>query len=64
MAESFWATLKRELIDWSTFATHAEARAAVFEWISWYNHERLHTSLQMQAPLQFERALTGRPLAA
>ena len=43
LAESFWASLKRELIDWSHVTTHAEARAAVFEWINWYNHERLHT---------------------
>ena len=59
MAESFWASLKRELVDWSHFATHAEARAAVFEWINWYNHERLHTSLQMQSPHEFEQTLTG-----
>jgi putative transposase len=63
MAESFWASLKRELVDWSHFATHAEARAAVFEWINWYNHERLHTSLQMQSPHDFEQTLT-RPLLA
>jgi len=64
MAESFWASLKRELVDWSHFATHAEARAAVFEWINWYNNERLHTSLQMQAPVEFEQTLQGQLLAA
>lgn len=64
MAESFWASLKRELIDWSHFATHAEARAAVFEWINWYNNERLHTSLQMQAPVEFEQTLQGQLLVA
>ena len=64
MAESFWASLKRELVDWSHFATHAEARAAVFDWINWYNHERLHTSLRMQSPHDFERSLMGQPLAA
>ena len=63
MAESFWASLKRELVDWSSFATHAEARAAVFEWITWYNHERLHTSLRMRSPHDFEQTLT-RPLLA
>jgi transposase InsO family protein len=63
MAESFWASLKRELVDWSHFATHAEARAAVFEWINWYNHERLHTSLQMQSPHEFEQTVTGPLLA-
>jgi putative transposase len=64
MAESFWASLKRELVDWSNFATHAEARAAVFEWINWYNHERLHTSLQMQSPHEFEQTLQRQLLAA
>ena len=64
MAESFWASLKRELVDWSHFATHAEARAAVFEWINWYNHERLHTSLQMQSPHEYEQTLQGRLLVA
>jgi transposase InsO family protein len=64
MAESFWASLKRELVDWSHFATRAEARAAVFAWISWYNHERLHTSLQMQSPIEFEQTLTEQLLAA
>ncbi len=57
------ASLKRELVDWSSFATHAEARAAVFEWITWYNHERLHTSLRMRSPHDFEQTLT-RPLLA
>ncbi len=64
MAESFWASLKRELVDWSHFATRAEARAAVFEWINWYNHERLHTSLQMQSPLEFEQTHTEQLLVA
>ena len=64
MAESFWASLKRELVDWSHFATHAEARAAVFEWINWYNHQRLHTSLHMQSPHEFKQTLTRPQLAA
>jgi len=64
MAESFWASLKRELVDWSNFATHAEARAAVFEWINWYNHDRLHTSLQMQSPHDFEQTLNAGLLVA
>ena len=64
MAESFWASLKRELVDWSHFATRADARAAVFEWINWYNHERLHTSLQMQSPHDFEQTLKVHLLVA
>ena len=38
--------------------------SAVFDWINWYNHERLHTSLQMQSPHEFEQTLTGQLLAA
>src|SRR3954471_5711426 len=59
MAESCWASLKRELVAWSRFVTHAE----VFESINWYNHEQLHTSLQMQSAHDVEQTLT-RPLLA
>jgi putative transposase len=31
--ESFWSSLKRELVHRCQFATRAEARAAIFEWI-------------------------------
>ena len=48
----------------SGLARVPEARAAVFDWINWYNHERLHTSLQMQSPHHFEQTLKGQPLAA
>jgi transposase InsO family protein len=57
MMESFWATLKRELVHGEKFATHAEARAAVFEWIEvWYQRERLHSSLGYVSPEAFEAA--------
>lgn len=64
MAESFFASLKRELVDWSHFATIAEARAAVFEWVAWYNNHRLHTSLRMQSPIEYEAHLNQLPLVA
>jgi transposase InsO family protein len=56
MAESLWASLKRELVDGTYFATKAEARLAIFEWINWYNTERLHSSLGYQSPQEFEQA--------
>jgi putative transposase len=56
MAESLWASLKRELVDDTYFATKAEARLAIFEWINWYNSERLHSSLDYQSPWEFEQA--------
>ena len=54
MAESLWSSLKRELVDDARFATKEEARLAVFEWIVWYNNERLHSSLDYMSPREFE----------
>lgn len=54
MAESAWASLKRELVYETHFATREEARSAVFEWIIWYNGERLHSSISYMSPIEFE----------
>jgi len=55
MAESFNATVKRELMPAEGWPTKAAARAAVFEWIVvWYNRQRLHSSLGYQPPVAFE----------
>ena len=53
--ESFWATLKKELMSDREFATRAEARAAIFEYIEvFYNRQRIHSSLGYVSPEQFE----------
>ncbi len=53
--ESFFATLKKELVYQITFATREEARLAVFEFIEGcYNRWRLHSSLGYQSPAEFE----------
>ena len=59
MAESFFASLKRELVDDEHFATRAEARATVFEWLIWYNADRLHSALDYQPPVEYEQHLTN-----
>ena len=56
--ESFWATLKTELVHHEHYATRDEARASVFEFIEvFYNRQRLHSSLGYVSPEQFEASL-------
>lgn len=56
MCESFFATLECELIDRSRFETTAEARLAVFQFIEgWYNPHRLHSALDYQSPIEYEK---------
>lgn len=59
-AESFFATLKKELIYRNHFKTKAEAKIAIFEYIEvWYNRQRLHSSLGFKSPVQFEESLAA-----
>lgn len=55
VAESFWASLKRECLQGRVFATRADARRAIFRWINWYNTTRLHTSLDGVPPIEWEQ---------
>jgi transposase InsO family protein len=56
--ESYWSSLKRELVHRCQFATRAEAKAAIFEWIEvFYNRERFHSALGNQSPVDFETNL-------
>jgi putative transposase len=53
--ESFWSTLKGELVHRSSFATRAEARSAIFEYVeAFYNRVRLHSALDYMSPVDFE----------
>jgi len=55
--ESFYATLKRELVHEARYATREEARKAIFEWIEvFYNRQRLHSSLGYRSPADYEAA--------
>jgi transposase InsO family protein len=54
--ESFFASLKKELVHGADFATRAEARAAIVEYIeAFYNTERRHSSLGYVSPAEYER---------
>jgi len=57
--ESFFATLKTELIYRERFTTREEAKVKIFEYIEvFYNRERRHSTLGYQNPVDFERTAT------
>lgn len=56
--ESFWGTLKRELVHHEQYATREQAGLSIFEWTEcWYNRERRHSSLGYKSPQEYERSL-------
>jgi transposase InsO family protein len=58
VAESFWGTLKRELVHQRHYATRDQATASIFEWIEcWYNRKRRHSALGYKSPEEFEAEL-------
>lgn len=53
--ESFWSTLKQELVYRQKFLTRSQASAAIFDYIqTFYNPLRLHSALGYQSPVDFE----------
>jgi transposase InsO family protein len=54
LAESFFASIKGELLDLQAWPTKAMARRAVVEYIGWYNGTRLHSTLGYRSPAEFE----------
>ena len=55
--ESWHSTLEFELRRDARFATRAQARREVVEWIEHYNHDRRHSALGMRSPIAYEQAL-------
>jgi transposase InsO family protein len=53
--ESFWSTLKLELVYRRTFASHQQAQSEIFDYIeAFYNRQRIHSALNYLSPTQFE----------
>ena len=60
VAESFFATLKKELIHRRTWPTKAELRTEVFDYIEvFYNRQRRHKTLGQRSPADFENNTLG-----
>ncbi len=65
VAESFFSSLKMELVHEADFATREQARAALFDYIEvFYNRQRRHSSLGYLSPVEYERSVLPAKLAA
>lgn len=60
LAESFVDTFKTELFADRVWRTVEQAELAIVEWVAWFNHERLHSSLGDIPPVEFEQAYRER----
>ena len=65
MAESFFSTLQRELLDQHLWHTRRQLALAAFEWIeAWYNPRRRHSSIGRVSSIDYEQAHTNAAVAA
>jgi putative transposase len=60
MAESFVDTFKTELVADRSWRSRSQLELAVVEYVSWFNHERLHESLGDRSPVEFESLYVRR----
>lgn len=56
VSESFFETLKRELVDDQVYETRGQARRAIFEYVEvYYNRKRLHSTLGYLTPVEADK---------
>jgi transposase InsO family protein len=64
VAESFFATLKVELLHRQVWPTRVAARLAIFEYVEvWYNRQRRHSTLDYATPAEYDALATERAIA-
>src|SRR3954466_6355737 len=64
VAESFFATLKKELVHRRSWPTRRELTAEIFEYVeAFYNPRRRHSTLGMLSPVDYENRTLGSPEA-
>ena len=62
--ESFFGTLKKELVHHRRYRTREEARRDIFDYIEiFYNRERLHSSLGYLSPVSYEEIIAAKQAA-
>jgi putative transposase len=54
LAESFVDSFKTELIAYRPWRSRSQLELAIVAWVGWYNHQRLHSSLNDMPPVEFE----------
>lgn len=62
VAESFFATLKVELVNRCRYQTRQQARTSIFAWIARYNDRRLHSTLNYLPPTEYEQRCSLAPI--
>ena len=55
LAESFWQGLKRETMYQRLFTTMRQPRLEIFQWLTYYNVRRRHSTLNYLSPVEFEQ---------
>lgn len=62
--ESFFHTLKTELVRHENFQTREEAKMKVFDYIEiYYNRQRIHSSIDYFTPVEYENNSISRKVA-
>ena len=60
--ESFWGRLKVGRLHGRRFATRRQAMDEVIDWMTFYNHRRIHSTLGYVSPMQFEKSWNAAQL--